>query len=95
MMDLKDLILLFFGATYLYFCLFDKAYGRLLTGFLIKNILCILTLLGFMYINTYIERILGVTITMLVFLVSYAYIGYKVYFIVDNLVDKLYNFFGK
>ena len=95
MMDLKDLILLFFGVTYLNFCLFDKAYGRLLTGFLIKNILYILTLLGFMYINTYLERILGVTITMLVFLVSYAYIGYRVYFIVDSLVDKLYKFFGR
>ena len=94
-MDLKDLILLFFGVSYLYLFLFDKEYGRLLTGFLIKNILYILTLLGFMYINTYIERILGVTITMLVFLVSYAYIGYKVYFIVDNLVDKLYNFLGR
>ena len=94
-MDLKDWILLFFGVTYIYLCLFDKEYGRLLTGFLIKNILYILTLLGFMYINTYIERILGVTITMLVFLVSYAYIGYKVYFIVDNLVDKLYSFFGR
>ena len=94
-MDIKDWMLLFLGVTYLYFCLFDKAYGRLLTGFLIKNILCILTLLGFMYINTYIERILGVTITMLVFLVSYAYIGYKVYFIVDSLVDKLYNSFGR
>ena len=94
-MDIKDWMLLFLGVTYLYFCLFDKEYGRLLTGFLIKNILCILTLLGFMYINTYLERILGVTITMLVFLVSYAYIGYKVYFIVDNLVDKLYNFFER
>ena len=94
-MDIKDWMLLFLGVTYLYFCLFDKAYGRLLTGFLIKNILYILILLGFMYINTYIERILGVTITMLVFLVSYAYIGYKVYFIVDSLVDKLYNSFGR
>ena len=94
-MGLKDWILLFFGVTYIYFCLFDKEYGRLLTGFLIKNILYILILLGFMYINTYLERILGVTITMLVFLVSYAYIGYKVYIIVDNLVDKLYSFFGR
>ena len=94
-MDLKDLILLFFGVTYLYFCLFDKAYGRLLTGFLSKNILYILTLLGFMYINTYLEHTIGMTLTMLVFLVSYAYISYKVYFIVDNLVDKLYNFLGR
>lgn len=94
-MDLKDWILLFFGVTYIYLCLFDKEYGRLLTGFLIKNILYILTLLGFMYINTDLERILGVTLSMLFFLVSYAYIGYKVYFIVDNLVDKLYNFFGR
>ena len=94
-MDIKDWMLLFLGVTYLYFCLFDKEYGRLLTGFLIKNILYILILLVFMYINTYLERIIGVTLTMLVFLVSYAYIGYKVYFIVDNLVDKLYNFFGR
>lgn len=95
MMDVKDWILLFFGVTYLYFCLFDKEYGRLLTGFLIKNILYILILLGFMYINAYLERTIGVTLSMLLFLVSYAYIGYKVYFIVDNLVDKLYNFFGR
>lgn len=95
MMDLKDWILLFFGVSYLYFCLFDKEYGRLLTGFLIKNILYILILLGFMYINTYLEHTIGMTLTMLVFLVSYAYIGYRVYFIVDSLVDKLYNFFGR
>ena len=94
-MDLKDWILLFFGVTYIYLCLFDKEYGRLLTGFLIKNILYILTLLAFMYINTYFEHTIGMTLTMLVFLVSYAYIGYKVYFIVDNIVDKLYSFFGR
>ena len=94
-MDLKDWILLFFCFFYIYFCLFDKEYGRLLTGFLIKNILYILTLLAFMYINTYLEHTIGMTLTMLVFLISYAYIGYKVYIIVDNLVDKLYSFFGR
>ena len=94
-MDIKDWMLRLLGVTYLYFCLFDKEYGRLLTGFLIKNILFGLILLGFMYKMTYLESTIGMALSMLVFAVSYAYICYKMYFIVDNLVDKLYNFFGR
>ena len=48
-MDLKDWILLFFGVTYIYLCLFDKEYGRLLTGFLIKNILYMSENRGILY----------------------------------------------
>ena len=90
-MDLKDWILLFFGVTYIYLCLFDKEYGRLLTGFLIKNIFYVLILLGFMYLLPYLENTIGLTISLVVLGVSFAYIGYKVYFIVDNLLDKFYN----
>ena len=91
----KGLDSAFFGVTYIYFCLFDKEYGRLLTGFLIKNIFYVLILLGFMHLLPYLENTIGLTLSLVVFGVSFAYIGYKVYFIVDNLVDKLYNFFGK
>ena len=94
-MDLKDWILLFFGVTYIYLCLFDKEYGRLLTGFLIKNILYGLILLGFMHLLPYLENTIGLTLSLVVFGFSFAYIGYKVYFIVDELVNKLYNFFGR
>ena len=90
-MDLKDWILLFFGVTYIYLCLFDKEYGRLLTGFLIKNILYGLILLGFMHLLPYLENTIGLTISLVVLGVSFAYIGYKVYFIVDNLLDKFFN----
>ena len=94
-MDIKDWILLFFGVTYIYLCLFDKEYGRLLTGFLIKNILYGLILLGFMHLLPYLENTIGLTLSLLVFGFSFAYIGYKVYFIVDELLNKLYNFFGR
>ena len=90
-MDLKDWILLFFGVTYIYLCLFDKEYGRLLTGLLVKNILYCLILLGFMHLLPYLENTIGLTLSLVVFGVLIAYIGYKVYFIVDNLLDKFYN----
>ena len=94
-MDLKDWILLFFGVTYIYLCLFDKEYGRLLTGFLIKNIFYVLILLGFMHLLPYLENTIGLTPSLVVLGVSFSYIGYKVYFMVDELLDKLYNFFGR
>ena len=94
-MDLKDWILLFFGVTYIYLCLFDKEYGRLLTGLLVKNILYCLILLGFMHLLPYLENTIVLTLSLVVFVVLFAYISYKVYFIVDNIVDKLYSFFGR
>ena len=94
-MGVKEWILLILGVTYIYFCLFDKEYGRLLTGFLVKNILYCLILLGFMHLLPYLENTIGLTLSLVVFVVLFAYISYKVYFIVDNMVDKLYSFFGR
>lgn len=88
-MDLKDWILLFMAVGYIYMCIFDKDCVGLLIAHAINVLSLILMLLGYMYLSSVLDAIMGTFLSNLLLFVTVVYLFYKIWCFTDRMAERI------
>ena len=88
-MDLKDWILLFMAVGYIYMCIFDKDCGGLLIAHAINVLSLILMLLGYMYLSSVLDAIMGTLLSNLLLFITVVYLFYNIWCFTDRMAERI------
>ena len=87
--DLKDWLLLFMAVGYIYMCIFDKDCGGVLIAHAINVLSLILIVLGYLYLSSALDAIMGTLLSSLLLFVTAVYLFYKIWCFTDRIAKRI------